>query len=254
MSPIHTAGCSRKIVDWAIDPSCHQNIFWYHGLAGSGKSTLSTTVASVFRDLGRLGAFVFFDRAFPETSRPSKVIRTLAYKLGLFDRRIGTAICTAIENIPSINDAPLHVQFTKLLLEPLASLTVLKAEGPIVLVLDALDECGDPTEREVLLNVLGTEFARLPSMIRVLVTSRQLDDITAAFGYQQNILSHNLDVSSEIGGRDILTYLEYQLGAVRRKHAWLRSGWAGADGVQTAVPRHAFLRPFCVGINRSEIY
>jgi NACHT domain len=221
-----------KIIDWATDPSCSQNVLWYHGLAGSGKSTLSTTVASIFRDLSRLGAFVFFDRAFPERSHPSKVIRTLAYKLGLFDRRIGTAICAAIDNFPSVIDASLRVQFIKLLVEPLASLAVLQAEGPIILVLDALDECGSPTEREALLTVLGTELSRLPSMIRILVTSRKLDDITATFEGQQNILTHSLEVSSEIGRQDILTYFEHQLGVVQRKRLRLRSDWPGDDVIQ----------------------
>src|ERR1700685_609660 len=78
-----------EIVDWATKPSGDHNIFWLYGLAGAGKSTLSTTIASYFRDLGRLGAFVFFDRAFPERSHPSKVIRTIDYRLGLFDPRIG---------------------------------------------------------------------------------------------------------------------------------------------------------------------
>src|ERR1700692_1466585 len=112
----------RDIVGWATNPSTKQNVLWLHGFAGSGKSTLATTVAGFFRNLGRLGAFVFFDRPFPERSHPSKVIRTLAYKLGSFDRRIGAAICTAMDNFPSINDASLHIQYTKLLLEPLLSL------------------------------------------------------------------------------------------------------------------------------------
>jgi len=179
-----------------------------------------------------LGAFVFFDRAFSERSHPSKVIRTLAYKLGLFDRRLGTAICAA-----SINDASLHVQFTKLLLEPLASLAVLMTEGPILMVLDGLDECGNTTEREMLLKLLGTQLSRLPSVIRILVTSRQLDDIAAAFGGQQHILTHGLELSSEIAGRDILAYFEYQLGAIRRKNRWLGSDWPTNDDLQRLVAR-----------------
>jgi hypothetical protein len=221
-----------EIVDWATNPSGEHNVFWLYGLAGSGKSTLSTTIASYFRNLGRLGAFVFFDRAFPERSHPSKVIRTLAYKLGLFDQRIGTAISAAIDNFPSVNDASLRVQFTKLLIEPLTSLTDLRVEGPIVLVLDALDECGNPTERETLLTLFSKELSRFPSVIRIIVTSRELDDITAAFRNQPNIFPKNLEVSSKIGGQDILTYFEYQLGAIRRKKVRLQSDWPGDDVIR----------------------
>jgi hypothetical protein len=226
----------NKIVDWATDPSDIQNVLWLHGLAGSGKSTISTTVASFFRNLGRLGAFVFFDRAFPDSSHPSKVIRTLAYKLGSFDGRIGAAICVAIDNFPSINDASLHVQFTTLILEPLTSLTVLKAEGPILLVIDALDECGTPAEREALLSLLGTELSRLPSTIRILVTSRQSEDISVAFDGEQDVLALALEVSSESGSRDISTYFKSKLGVIRRKKmARLQRDWPGNDVIQDLV-------------------
>jgi hypothetical protein len=218
----------REIIDWATDPTREENILWYHGLAGSGKSTISTTIASTFRDLHRLGAFIFFDRKYPEMSHPSKVIRALAYKLGLFDPRIGVAICAAIEDFPGINDSSLEVQFTKLILEPLTSITELTAEGPIVLVFDALDECGDPTDREALLNIFATKFSRLPSTIRVLITSRQLDDINCLDGHQ-NIISRNSEVSSDDG--DILTYFQCQFAAIRKK-ARLTSEWPGDEVIQ----------------------
>jgi hypothetical protein len=221
----------HQIIDWATDPSCDQNVLWYRGLAGSGKSTLSTTVASTFRELGRLGAFVFFDRRYPEKSHPSKVIRTLAYKLGSFDQRIGAAICAAIGNFPSVNDSSLHVQFTKLIAEPLTSLAVLKAEGPILLVFDALDECGDPTDRAALLEVIGSEFSRLPSTIRVFITSRQLADIATAFDGQQNILSRDLEVSSDDGNRDILTYFKCQFRAIQKKGR-LPPEWPGDEVIR----------------------
>src|ERR1700691_6202751 len=216
-----------EIVEWATDPSEDHNVFWLYGVAGSGKSNLSTTVANYFRDLGRLAAFVFFDRTFPESSHPSRVVRTLAYKIGSFDRRIGAAICAAIDNFPSVNDASLRVQFTKLLLEPLSSLTDLRAEGPIVLVFDAFDECGNPMERKALLTLFGTGLSRLPSVIRVFLTSRRLDDITAAFGNQKNILPMSLDILSEIGSRDISVYFKYQLGVIRGKNCWLPPDWPG---------------------------
>ena len=220
----------NKIVDWATDPSDIRNVLWLQGLAGSGKSTISTTIASFFRNMGRLGAFIFFDRAFPERSHPSKVIRTLAYKLGSFDRRIGAAICNAVDTFPSINDSSLHVQFAKLIIEPLESLMILKTEGPIVVVFDALDECGNPTERDALVTLLGTELSRLPSVIRILATSRQVDDITVAFEDQPNILTQQLEVSSEIGSRDIVRYFEHQLGIIRRKRkVRLGPDWPGDE-------------------------
>jgi len=47
------------ITGWLTMPSDGTNVLWLHGLAGSGKSTLSTTVAEYFCELGQLGAFSF---------------------------------------------------------------------------------------------------------------------------------------------------------------------------------------------------
>jgi hypothetical protein len=111
----------KLVTDWALDPTTTQNALWVHGLAGMGKSTLSTTVANRFREMGCLGAFVFFSRDVAERSNPATVIRTLAYQIGSFHPRVGTAISTAIEKFPGVCLSPLSVQFQKLLVEPLAS-------------------------------------------------------------------------------------------------------------------------------------
>lgn len=92
-----------------------------YGLAGSGKTTVATTTANFFRE-HRLGAFVFCDRDIAEKNDPSNVIRNIAYRLALFDIRIRHAIELAIDNLPSIAESPLRLEFDKLLLEPLLNL------------------------------------------------------------------------------------------------------------------------------------
>ena len=220
-----------EIFGWATDTS-DQNVFWLHGFAGSGKTTISITVANYFRDIGRLGSFIFFDRNFPQRSHPSKVIRTLAYKLGEFDPRFGTVISAAIESHPSIKDASLSVQFTRLIINPLASLSGVQTGGPIMLVFDALDECGNSAERETLLKVLGEMLTRLPFTIRVLVTSRPLEDISVAFEGKANIRAFNLEVSSEIGRRDIVAYFKHHLGVIQRKKLPRQPDWPGDEAIQ----------------------
>ena len=66
-----------EIVDWATSPSGAHNVFW---LYGSGKSTLSTTIASYFCDLGRLGAHPCSSAITPLHSAdgPKKRVRTFS--------------------------------------------------------------------------------------------------------------------------------------------------------------------------------
>jgi hypothetical protein len=76
-------------------------------------------------------------------------------------------------------------------------------------------------------------LSRLPSVIRILVTSRQVDDIASTFEGQQNILLQTLEVLSKTGARDILRYFEYQLGTIRRKKRMrLPPDWPGDDVIR----------------------
>ena len=222
-----------EIFNWATDTSADQNVFWLHGLAGSGKTTISITVANYFRDIGRLGSLIFFDRNFPQRSHPSKVIRTLAYKLGEFDPRIGTAISAAIESYPSVKDASLSVQFTKLIINPLASLPDVQTGGPIIIVFDALDECGNSVERKTLLqDVLGKMLTQLPSTIRVLVISRPLEDISGVFQSKEYVRTWDLEVSSEIGHQDVVAYFRHHLGDIQRRKLPRRPDWPTEEAIQ----------------------
>lgn len=64
------------ITNWLITPPDVNavnpgNILWLSGVAGAGKSTIATSISEYFRELGRLGAFLFFTR---NKSDPAYVI------------------------------------------------------------------------------------------------------------------------------------------------------------------------------------
>jgi ATP/maltotriose-dependent transcriptional regulator MalT len=194
---------------WLTTPSEGKNVLWLYGVAGSGKSTIATTVAKHFRSLHRLGAFLLFDRK--ANSDPSNVIQTLAYRLGSFDPRIGAVISAAISSNSEFDTSSLAEQFS-VLLGPLSTLKDLQTEGPIVVVLDALDECGTPQSRESLLKMLAEEAKKLPPFIRIFITSRNEHDINLAFSGKANICAEEFQISAEGNQVDIMSYLRHQLG------------------------------------------
>ncbi|KAI7769794.1 hypothetical protein LZL87_003284 [Fusarium oxysporum] len=58
----------RDINDWVADTTDQaKTVFWLNGMAGTGKSTISRTIARSLSETGRLGASFFFKRA-QETS------------------------------------------------------------------------------------------------------------------------------------------------------------------------------------------
>ncbi|KAJ7480978.1 hypothetical protein FB451DRAFT_155281 [Mycena latifolia] len=214
-------------------PSDAGNVLWLSGVAGSGKSTISTTVSEIYRTAHRLGAFLFFDRNDQSRSHPSAVIRTMAYSLGLFEPHIGSAISAAVKADPGVVNAPLATQFKQLLLGPLRS-----AEGylpgPILIILDALDECGDRQSRAPLLSLLANDVPKLPSLFRVLITSRREPDIADTFRsrFVEMNLETGLDTPSST--RDVELFLRHELSRIQHNSS-LSPLWPGEKEIQTLV-------------------
>jgi hypothetical protein len=233
-----------------MNPSSNQNVLWLHGPAGSGKSTVATTIANVTRDLGRLGAFVFFNRRIAARNDPTAVVRTLAFQLGEFDHRLGAAISTVIKSTPSIRQSPLRQQFHKLLVQPLSEseLAVWSQEGPVFVIIDALDECGHVGDREDLLNVLALESMKLPPTFRIVVTSRTELDIQEALEARKNICSTPIDINSPANDKDIHLYLCDRLQSIRSKNKYLplSQEWPGHHAIDalTARARGLFIWAF----------
>ena len=226
------------ITDWLTTPS-KENILWLHGLAGSGKSTLSTTIARYFSGLGRLGAFLFFIRPM---SDPSSVVRTIAYQLASFDPHIGEAIAKTIEDFPRIAESSLPDQLQKLVIEPLSSAShnSLQFQGPVVLVLDALDECGDSRSRTKLLSALAEGLCKIPTAYRIFITSRTERDIKSALGGLPNVLAKELEITTQSTSEDILSYLHHRVIKVQVDNS-LGPNWSGINRIRGLARRSAGL-------------
>ena len=227
----------RFTMDWVNDPTTNQRILWLYGLAGSGKSTLSTTIANIFNASGELGAFLFFDRDVTERSNPSTVVRTLAHQLAGSHPAAARAIRAVIERNTNIFISPLRLQFQKLILEPLSAVTGVAPK--IILVLDALDECGTASQRNALLSMLAHDFIHMIPSVRTIIASRPEIDICSAFESQSHILAHELDITSEANSDDIMLYFRYHMALIRTQKKYLRLNlqWPGEEVLCELVQR-----------------
>ncbi|KAF4566582.1 hypothetical protein EYR36_012013 [Pleurotus pulmonarius] len=218
-----------EITKWIVD-SNGTNVLWLIGHVGAGKSTLATTIASTYAGTRRLGAFVFFNRDVEERRNPTKFVRTLAYELCKFDQCISEKISSAIDDRPHITQELLDDQFQHLIHGPLQDAvsegSPLSFQGPILIVIDALDECGDKYTRRRLLKVLAKETANLPSFVRIIITSRDELDIRMAFNDEEHIKQHKLEVSPD--DTDIRVYTESKLKEVAKVN-YLGESWPDTD-------------------------
>ncbi|KAF7984957.1 hypothetical protein HWV62_9895 [Athelia sp. TMB] len=222
-------------------PTPEGNVIWLTGLAGSGKSTLATTIAEHLHSQGLLGAFLFFDRNSPSQSGPDVVIRTLAYQLAMSNKAFRDVICDVIEEDPQIANRTLTHQFHHLLLQPLqaCSSEIIK---PIVVILDAFDECGDPLSRRALAYLLAEQLPSLPHQLRFVITGRPQLDLNNMFGSRPSVKAISLNDSQWEGDADVLLYIQHELDKLcqsRQVSDELPIGWPGMAKVRQLGERAA---------------
>ena len=245
MDPSRRKGCLEGtrtdilnfIINWVSDTTCTQNVLWLHGLAGSGKSTISTTIANHFRESHQLGAFLFFNRDVTERSDPTLVVRTLAWQLGSFHPQIGELISAVIESAIPIVLSPIPFQFQRLLVSPLSSALPLTETSHIVVVLDALDECSTPEDRQTLVNTLAENFSQFPPIYRIIITSRADADLRDAFQSHPHILDKELDIATAVTSHDISSYLRHHMALICAKKRYLGTDWPGENNIQDLTKR-----------------
>ncbi|EJC99732.1 WD40 repeat-like protein [Fomitiporia mediterranea MF3/22] len=200
----------NEIMNWLLSDT-EQNILWLRGVAGSGKSTIATTIAEHCREMSCLGAFLFFNRVDGAEDQLTSIFRTIAFQLALFDSSIARQVEAAIQKSNQINEAVAEVQFNRLLLEPLKAARG-EMQGPVVIVLDALDECGTLSARRKLMSLLQKEFGKLPRNFRFLITSRPEDDINKAMSNHPDLVYElALDSGSAASRRDVLHYVDQEM-------------------------------------------
>ncbi|KAF3262392.1 hypothetical protein TWF192_007066 [Orbilia oligospora] len=199
-----------QIEDWAKG-SDRKGIFWLNGVAGTGKSTISRTVAQRFSRGSKvgsnvnnnsiseksetiyLGASFFFKRGENERDNASKLFTTIAVQLSQRLPELVPYIKHTIQEEPDIAAKSLGKQFELLVFDPLQKLSQrsssttsrskMKAGSlSLLLVVDALDECRDESDNEYqqdnTIRLILQYFSRVEEIrtsrfdVRVFLTSR----------------------------------------------------------------------------------
>ncbi|KAL5504567.1 hypothetical protein ACEPAH_7228 [Sanghuangporus vaninii] len=189
------------------DTGTDENIVWLTGAAGAGKSTIAVTISDECDKRGYPAAYLFFERGKDEYI---STIRALAYKIAALHPSIRLHVTDAVNENSNINGSPLRAQFEKLLLGPIQA-TPNGIERPIVIILDALDECGTSKQREDLVRLLTIDFKGLPSDVRVLITSRPESDIMRHLSSKSHIHHVELAHTTQGSRRDVDLYIREKM-------------------------------------------
>jgi len=169
----------HRISTW-VEGSHSYPICWLEGPAGSGKSTISHTIAEQCADKKQLAFSFFFSRGKPDRSDTSKFFPTFAYQLASFMPATQTSMQSALAADPSIPSQRLGDQMGKLIVDTI--LTIIRPTPSPIIVIDGLDECGGDAgllQALIRLLVIATTTYQLP--FRVLFASRPEPHIQQTF-------------------------------------------------------------------------
>jgi hypothetical protein len=181
-----------------------------------GKSTIARTVARDYYDKDRTVASYFFSRGGGDASNATKFVGTIAKQLAGKSPEFKKLLRKALSKDEGVIHRVLKDQWRELVTTPLAQLPVDSLRMPVIIVVDALDECD--TKRGIIQvvqllagikNIDGQQF-------RVLITSRPEAPIREEFSQclpneQQLILQ---DISQDIVNKDISLFLQCNLAII----------------------------------------
>ncbi|EJT76906.1 hypothetical protein GGTG_06820 [Gaeumannomyces tritici R3-111a-1] len=213
--PNTRVGLLAHIHSWIQDPN-GESIFWLRGMAGTGKSTISRTVAKTLADTKVPSASFFFKKGEGDRGSAAMFFTTIVTQLLHQLPALAPHVQNAIESDSAIVNKPMGEQFKKLFLEPLDKCKG-DVPGPLAVVVDALDECDREDDATTLVSLLSRAKEATSVRIRFFVTSRP--ELPICLGFKdigdsyKDLALHEIPAADV--REDISTFLRSELARIR---------------------------------------
>ncbi|KAF2466054.1 uncharacterized protein BDR25DRAFT_269130 [Lindgomyces ingoldianus] len=247
----------QQILAWGAshDSKC---IFWLNGMAGTGKSTISRTIAQSFDEKGILGASFFFKRGEGDRSRTAFFFTTIIAQLVHKLPSLAPHVRAAIEANLAINEKSAKDQFDKLIADPIRKLPKHSQPLAMVIVVDALDECDTLEHIRLVIQLLSQAKYFTSIRLRFFLTSRPELPIRLGFkdisGKYEDLVLHQ--ISMPVIEHDIKAFLQHELSKIRqdynksvKSNRQLPFNWPGTEYIQKlvdmAIPLFIFAATVC---------
>ncbi|KAK8872266.1 WD40-repeat-containing domain protein [Apiospora arundinis] len=248
----------REIDKWVQDPNA-KAIFWLNGMAGTGKSTISRTLAQTASASGCLGATFFFKRGEGDRGGVSKFLSTLAAQLRSREPAVIPHIQAAIDSDPAIFGKAMREQIEKLIFQPLSKISgAADKDRALLIVVDALDECEHEEDVKRFIHLFSNSKSIQSPRLKIFLTSRP--DLPMHLGFTaikeeyQHFILHK--VATSVIEHDIQVFFNSELTRVKNDYnasvaedRHIPAVWPSEDDmrilVKMAVPLFIFAATVC---------
>jgi hypothetical protein len=227
----------QYISEW-VDDLQGKGIFWLKGMAGTGKSTISRTVARSLQNKSLLGASFFFKRGEGDRGDARKFFPTIIRQLVIKIPQLVPGVKRVLEDNPIIATQSLTEQFDKLIFQPLSNIKSADHQpSTMIIVIDALDECKREDDIRVILRLLARAQVLNSTRLRFFLTSRPETPIRLGFQRLADINHQDLilhEIPKPVIQYDIGLYLKHRLSEIRESRS-LPTDWPGEIHIQTLI-------------------
>lgn len=190
-----------------------EQVFWLRDEAGTGKSVVAAHMAQQWQTQNVLLGRFFFNKNDRLANVLDKFCFSVAKDLSQLHPRSQRFIIRAFESHPHLDSLPFDLQWEYLIFEVVMAITA-GAGKPLILVIDALDEC----KTEHASQLADRLIKRLPpqNVMKVLLTSRRTRAIDSFFETATNVGGSDaclLDIKhgTEERDRDVEIYVRERL-------------------------------------------
>jgi len=205
----------NQVMAWVTNPqetnvAPRWNTYWFYGSPGIGKTSLAHSICARLHDREQLAGAFFCRRDDPDLSEPRNILPTLINKLAGIFPPFRSTVAECLRDDPNLTP-----EFMKdaLFLHFIRSLAR-RPKHNLVVVIDALDECGDTQSRLGVLRALIDAATQAP-WLKIVITSRPEVDVQCFFNAltQSSYLSYDLATDQDASA-DLRTFARSQFESV----------------------------------------
>lgn len=213
---------------------------WLTGPPGSGKSAILSSLCHQLKDSHILWAHYFINRNYISTLDPNAFFPTIAFQLAIHSPDVALLINETLTEKPSLVDVISIEQADALFINPLTFVAMeLSPSEPIVIALDALDECNTkPKSLSQIATILSHAFTRLPNNVKVILSSRVESAIKSTFSCiacqrLQPIWQIDLETSKDTSIQDVELVIRREIKAIATDFQLDPMRWPGERQLKT---------------------
>jgi hypothetical protein len=204
-----------RILDWVSNPhggsdAPRRSTYWLYGSPGIGKSSVAHSLCEKLHKRSHLAGAFFCRRDDPDLRNPKNIIPTLIYNLAMTFPPFRSIVAERLRNDANLTSKSMEYS---LFLDFIRKVPH-HPEHTLVLVIDALDECGDRKSRLGIMMALIDAAAQAP-WLKIIITSRPEADIQRFFDAPTRPLHLRFDLGTDSeASADLRTFAQSQFDLV----------------------------------------